>query len=309
MPIRLALAVALSACEAQRSPDPAPASGRARPAPEAAAPPAPAVSEPPTRLPAAARVVGIGDVHGDLEATRRALRLAGAIDERDAWIGGALVVVQTGDQLDRGDDEPEILDLFDALAERSAAAGGAFVALNGNHEIMNVQGDLRYVTPGGFADFGGPEARVAAFAPGRESALRLARRNVAVIVGDTVFVHGGVLPEHVAVGLEELNARTRAWIRGEAPRPPEEVAGERGLLWVRDYSDDPVPAEVCDRLALALARLGASRMVVGHTVQKDGITSACDEKVWRIDVGMAAAYGGRTAVLEISDAGVRPLGG
>jgi hypothetical protein len=47
------------------------------------------------------RIVALGDVHGDLSATRRALRLAGAIDDQDRWIGGRLVVVQTGDQLGR----------------------------------------------------------------------------------------------------------------------------------------------------------------------------------------------------------------
>ena len=61
------------------------------------------------------RIVAFGDVHGDLEAARGALRLAGAIDEQDHWIGGDLIVVQTGDQLDRGDQEQEILDLFERL--------------------------------------------------------------------------------------------------------------------------------------------------------------------------------------------------
>ena len=62
------------------------------------------VAEPldlPTRYPSAQRIVAIGDLHRDLIATRTALRLAGAIDERDRWVGGTTVVVQTGDQLDR----------------------------------------------------------------------------------------------------------------------------------------------------------------------------------------------------------------
>src|SRR5690606_26650725 len=80
----------------------------------------------------ATRVVAIGDLHGDLSATRAALRLAGAIDERDRWVGGRLVVVQTGDQLDRGDDEPEILALFERLAVEAEAAGGAVHSLLGN---------------------------------------------------------------------------------------------------------------------------------------------------------------------------------
>ena len=101
-----------------------------------------------TRFPAPRRLVAIGDLHGDLDATRRVLRLAGATDERDAWVGGDLVLVQTGDQLDRGDDEPEILDLFDRLAKEAAAAGGAVHVLNGNHEFMNVKGDVRPLAAG-----------------------------------------------------------------------------------------------------------------------------------------------------------------
>ena len=99
------------------------------------------------------RIVAFGDVHGDLEAARGALRLAGAIDDQDHWIGGELVVVQTGDQLDGGDQEQEILDLFERLRIESEAAGGAFHALLGNHDLMNARLDLRYVTDGGYAEF------------------------------------------------------------------------------------------------------------------------------------------------------------
>src|SRR4051812_15859317 len=81
------------------------------PAPPAAPVPAPAVqgatctiSPVPLRSPMPKRLVAIGDLHGDIAATRSALKAAGAIDDKDAWIGGPLVIVQTGDVLDRGDD-------------------------------------------------------------------------------------------------------------------------------------------------------------------------------------------------------------
>jgi len=48
----------------------------------------------PTRLPAAARLVAIGDLHGDLPKARRAFRLAGLIDDQDRWAGGSTVAVQ-----------------------------------------------------------------------------------------------------------------------------------------------------------------------------------------------------------------------
>lgn len=270
-------------------------------------------------------------MHGDLAATRAALRLAGAIGEAgDDWIGGTLVVVQTGDQLDRGDDERAIFALLAKLSMQAGAAGGALHVLNGNHELMNAAGDLRYVTQGGLMEFQAVEgldlnaptiaamspevrARAAAFAPGGPYAKILAERNTVVIVGRSVFVHGGVLPKHVPRGvpdLEVLNADTRAWLAGTHPNPRAVMASimaPDAVVWTRLYAADT--AEACAALALTLERLDADRMVVGHTVQQDGITSGCDGRVWRIDVGMAKHYGGSPAVLIIEGDAVRAHAG
>jgi hypothetical protein len=180
--------------------------------------------------PAPERLVAIGDLHGDLDAARRALRLAGAIDAADAWIGGKLVVVQTGDEIDRGDDDRKILDLFDALKAQAARAGGEVLALVGNHEIMNSQLDFRYVTPGGFSAFAevnprdesdarraadletAQRGRAAAFLPGGKYAQILAQRPATVRVGDTVFVHGGIEPKYARLGLDAINDGARAWL-------------------------------------------------------------------------------------------------
>ncbi len=286
----------------------------------ASAPPADEPLE--TRYPAPQRVVAIGDLHGDMEATRGALRMAGAIDDRDRWIGGDLVVVQTGDVLDRGDDEDAIIGLLERLDGEARSQGGAVHALNGNHELMNAYLDFRYVTPGGFADFpaGGPpdpadsllvslepgqRGRAEAFRPGGSMALRMARRNTAVIVGSSVFVHGGILPEHVEWGLDAMNEAVRAWLRGEIPQP-EWIRGELSPVWTRLYSDSP-DAAACDVLESVLDGLGVQRMVVGHTVQGTGITAFCGGRVWAIDVGLASHYGGRTEVLEIRGDVVRGL--
>ena len=275
----------------------------------------------PSRYPAPARLIGIGDVHGDLSAFRAALELAGVLGEGDTWTGGETVIVQTGDVLDRGDDEPEILALISTLETQAEAAGGKLIALNGNHETMNVATDLRYVTPDGFLDYAKTpveptnqsvealpaenRGRAAAFAPGGPAALDLSNRNVVVVVGDTVFVHGGVLPEAAAMGLDHINSAARTWMAGDGPAPAF-LTDPNGPVWSRHYSDATDSAD-CDLLTEALSTLNASRMVVGHTVQFEGITQACDKRVWRIDVGMAAAYGGRPEVLEIVGNQVRAL--
>lgn len=286
------------------------------------APPSLPLAEFPTWFPAADRIVAIGDLHGDLTATRNALVVAGAIDAQDHWIGGRLVLVQTGDILDRGDEELEIMALFDDLAEEAAAAGGAVHVLNGNHELMNAYQDFRYVTEGGWAQFRDfplpPEldsallalepsqrGRAQAFRPGQELALRLAQRNTAVVVGNTLFAHGGVLPANVELGVDRMNEEIRSWLRGDTPQP-EWVRGEESPVWTRLYSDQPT-LEGCDTLTSVLDRLELERMVVGHTVQRTGITAFCGGRVWAIDVGMAAHYGGRPEVLEIRAGVVRSL--
>lgn len=277
------------------------------------------------RLPAAGRIVAIGDLHGDLEATRAVLRLGGAIDEHDRWIGGDLVVVQTGDQLDRGDQEQEILDLLDRLQDEAAAAGGAVHILNGNHELMNARPDLRYVTENGFADFAefAPDSlsapldslmaaypaeqrgRVAAFRPGSPNARMLAERHLYLIVGRTAFVHGGITPAHLEYGLEKLDRQTSEWLAGRGACPALVHTGE-SPTWERDYSDE-VDADDCAQLAAVLAALDVDRMVVGHTVQEGGIRPLCDADVWCIDAGLAEYYGGHIEALEIRGDEVRVL--
>jgi hypothetical protein len=331
-PLFVALvALSVGACDQKAS---EPVTARPSATPSASAP-APVSLSARLARPAPERLVAVGDLHGDLDAARRALRLAGAIDERDRWAGGKLVVVQTGDLIDRGDADRDVLDLVERLVAEAKAAGGEFVSLLGNHELMNVAHDFRYVTPKSFAAFAdggrgalraaasaGPRAsasapppagsadpsggRTAAFAPGGPYARRFAERNLFVKIGDTVFVHGGVLPKHVGYGLDRMNDEVRDWALGQRPEPPAVVMAEDGPVWTRAYSL-PDRAPSCGQLAEALARLGAKRMVVGHTVQSGGVSATCDERVWRIDVGLSRFYGGPTQALEIGPAGVRVL--
>ncbi|HKD17760.1 MAG TPA: metallophosphoesterase, partial [Thermoanaerobaculia bacterium] len=96
---------------------------------------------------AAPRVVAVGDVHGDLPAFRGILKDAGLVDDRGAWSGGDAVFVQLGDLIDRGPSTRGVLDFVMALEKDAARSGGSVVVLLGNHEVMNMTGDLRYVPP------------------------------------------------------------------------------------------------------------------------------------------------------------------
>ena len=99
------------------------------------------------------RVVVFGDLHGDYGKFHDMLGQAGLIDAKDRWSGGSAHLVQLGDVPDRAPDTRRILDLLMRLEPQARHAGGYVHALIGNHEAMNMEGDLRYTTPGEFAAF------------------------------------------------------------------------------------------------------------------------------------------------------------
>lgn len=195
------------------------------------------------------RVVAVGDIHGDFDGFTKILRHAGLLDEDNHWAGGDTLFVQTGDFTDRGPKVRQVMDLLMRLEEQAPASGGRVVVLLGNHEVMNVIGDLRYVSAedyAGFAD-GRSERRrrdayrshaglarrrgqeppseaqwMAEHPPGfveqRQAFARRGRygrwlraKPVAFEHDGIIFVHGGISPTIVAVTnkLEEINRRVR----------------------------------------------------------------------------------------------------
>ena len=93
------------------------------------------------------RIVAVGDVHGAYDRFVAILRAAALVDNRARWNGGRAILVQTGDVLDRGPDSRRVLDLLRRLEREAARAGGRVYPLLGNHEVMRMVSDWRYVSP------------------------------------------------------------------------------------------------------------------------------------------------------------------
>ncbi len=170
------------------------------------------------------RVVAFGDVHGAYTELLQLLREAGVVDAQNRWAAGRTHVVSLGDLLDRGADSRKVLDLLMRLQQEAQAAGGQLHVLLGNHEAMNLLGDLRYVEPAEFAayaDLESPADRLdgkfppgyfgkrAAFAPDGKYGKWLLTLPVAIRINDTLFMHAG--PGNVLQGLDlqELDLRYR----------------------------------------------------------------------------------------------------
>ncbi len=285
------------------------------------------------------RVVAVGDVHGDYEQFVLVLRQAKVVDDKARWIGGKTHLVQTGDVPDRGPDSRRVMELLMELAGQAKKAGGRVHALIGNHEVMNVLGDLRYVAPGEYAAFkSGNSATLQerAFAVLSDSARRadpaykkqwlsdhplgwvehrlafegngryaswIRGNNAVVKINNMVFLHGGIGPQYAAMPLRDINEGVRRVLDPTKPPAEGNIAEDaEGPLWFRGLASGD-EALLSSHVDTVLTRLGADHMVIGHTVTPGTILPRYAGKVIMIDVGLSAAYGGPPAAL-IAEQGV-----
>uniref|UniRef100_A0A7S0I1J4 Calcineurin-like phosphoesterase domain-containing protein n=1 Tax=Hanusia phi TaxID=3032 RepID=A0A7S0I1J4_9CRYP len=276
------------------------------------------------------RIVALGDIHGDVRALATSLRMSDLIDERGNWVGKDSMLVQLGDVLDRGPNDYFCMRLLIKLQKQAREAGGDVICLLGNHEVMNAQLDFRYVDPAAWLgweleDEGkGKSAQDAdpleihalpKYMHGRINALRrghgtlsktLSTWPVCVVVGDTVFCHGGLMPEAVVYGLQRLNDETSNWLAGEDSMRPWllDCNPQYSPIWHRAFATantvDPFTLSAAD---CTMRLLHVSRMVIGHTPQFEGVNCLVTpegREIWRVDAGMSTGiFEGPIECLEI----------
>jgi hypothetical protein len=281
------------------------------------------------------RVVAVGDVHGAYDRLVAILTAAHVIDAQQRWSAGKTHLVQVGDVVDRGPDSRKALDLLRRLENEAGRSGGAVHALLGNHEIMRMLGDLRFVTPGedeAFATAGSEETRRAfvqsAKPTEREQLLKETRlgeiemrvafgregpygkwlraHDAMIKINGVLFVHGGLSPAAAAIPCDVINATVRRELTEDIEKtraaPLASLAArEDGPLFYRGLAQEP--DTFAPQVEEILAAQHARAIVVAHTVSRDGrIGVRFGGKVLQIDTGMQPAYvpNGRASALEIS---------
>jgi hypothetical protein len=310
------------------------------------------VESQPDILPPVKRIIVIGDIHGDWEMTLQSLQIAKLVDKNGTWIGGDTVVVQVGDQVDRcrysgvpcnqkGATNPDegndwkILQYFTQLNKEAQKVGGAVYSLIGNHELANVRGDLRYVSYEGLKEFDnykkpdgtgfkdGKDARLWAFDFGNPISEFLAcTRQVALIIGSNLFVHGGILPKIAKkYSVRNLNQLMTLYLldklKPDSSSFKQSINSNESPLWTRIYGnmglqqyskntqhlDLDSAKDKCSSLLNPLKEIyKVDKIFVGHTPLLDhGIGSVCDGKVWLTDYGLSKAFDKFDKNLTMSD--------
>lgn len=155
-----------------------------------------------------------GDVHGQFDRIVKHLTSAGLVDDELHWQGGNRSLVFLGDIFDRGNDVTRVLWLLYGLEAEAREAGGRVHVVLGNHEIMAMTGDLRYVA--------GKESLIALrhglaypemFDPTRSVLGRwLASKPSLIRLDDMLLAHGGVSPSFLEYGIGEMYDSLRAFM-------------------------------------------------------------------------------------------------
>jgi hypothetical protein len=220
-----------------------------------------------------ARVVAFGDVHGAFKDWTTLLRELGVVDAELNWSGGDTHLVSLGDLIDRGPDSRKVVELLMKLDDQAEQAGGAVHMVLGNHEVMVMTGDLRYVSPAEFAAFAGDEteaerdelyAQYRRFNPeGEESVVRqafdeqfpagfvalrkaysregalgswLIEHPFVIKVNDKVYMHGGIASAASEESIASLNGKLQGELR-DFLDSMDALRAAGVMPWYVDYHD------------------------------------------------------------------------
>jgi len=282
------------------------------------------------------RIVAVGDVHGAYDRFTEILRAAGVIDQDRHWSGGRTHLVQLGDVVDRGPDSRKALDFLMSLEKEAAAAGGQVHALIGNHEVMRMLSDMRYVTPGEYAAFATPDSAATreeivnrqpenireqlmkelplgsiemrrAFLRAGQYGAWLRGHDAVVKINGIVFLHGGISPAVAPMPCQTINDTVRREVTEDLDAtlnaPLQSLAArEDGPLWYRGLAQEP-EAAFAPQVDQILTDAHARAIVIAHTVTPTGrVTPRFGGRIIVMDTGMQPAYvpNGRASALEIA---------
>ena len=233
------------------------------------------------------KILVISDIEGEFEHFRNLLLAAKLIDEKYNWMFGNGRLVVAGDLFDRGDQVSQFLWLLYKLEDEARQAGGDVNVILGNHDIMNLEGDVRYVEPEYFANaklIGEDYSHF--YAANTELGRWLRSKNTIEKIGELLVMHGGVSPELLKkqVLLNALNTQSRPYYDSPLNAIPDSLKilfGDKALFWYRGYFLEPKATQ--GLVDSTLSFYGCKRIIVGHDII-DHIASFYNNKVIGVDV-------------------------
>jgi hypothetical protein len=224
----------------------------------------------------------IGDIHGEFDTLIAVLRNARVVDGNNRWRAGRAHLAVLGDMVDRGPDATRVLWFLYGLEPQAQRAGGRIDVVLGNHEIMMMLADMRYVHPKEQAIAAAHGIRYDRMYDSRRSVLGrwLASRPALIRVDDVLLAHGGASTDWLGYTLQSYDDTLAAfvgeelfdrWVDTTYAPPVDSLAfkrrtdffwDERSVFWYRGYAESAGTTAALDSV---LAHFRARLHVVGHT--------------------------------------------
>ncbi len=240
--------------------------------------------------------MAISDIEGKFRPFRKLLQANGVIDTNFNWTFGDGHLVLTGDFFDRGSQVTEVLWLIYSLEDKAKEAGGYVHFILGNHEIMNLSGDIRYVQSKykeNAALLG--ERYVDLYSENSELGRWLRTKNVIEKVGNILYVHGGISSQinRMDISISDINELARPLYADSSyqyeNKKQEIVFGDSGPFWYRGYYQGSIKASP-EQIDSTISKFSIRHIATGHTMVADTISTWFGGKVFDTDVHHAKGF-------------------
>lgn len=243
----------------------------------------------PTTYPESDSLICISDIEGEFGAFRKILIANNVMNELYEWTFRTGHLVLIGDFFDRGENVTEVLWLIYHLEQEAKTMGGKVHFILGNHEIMNMQDDIRYVN--------GKYLKNAEllkvdykqwFKPNTELGRWLASKNIIEQIGNVIFTHGGISENvnQLSMSLAEINELCRPYYYSSKEQRNARFGdrlkllfGSDGPFWYRGYANAEATQQ---QVNTTLMLYNAEAVVIGHSVV-DEVSTFYDNRIIDID--------------------------
>ncbi len=250
------------------------------------------ITDEPSVWPAADKILALSDIEGEFDNFRYMLIAAHVMDSLYNWTFGNGLLVICGDLFDRGHDVAAELWLLYKLEEEAKASGGYVHTILGNHDIMNLSGDIRFVQPRYIEN-----AKIIGkdymdlYNKNSELGRWLRSKNIIEKIGDNLCLHGGISPKILKIGwtIAKINYNCRPFY--DLSEHPEKFTDTTVLaffdednispFWYRGYFTEPKASQGLVDSTLAFYQ--CRQIIVGHDII-DNVGAFYEDKVYGIDV-------------------------
>lgn len=254
----------------------------------------PVLKNEPAVFPKPRKVFCLSDIEGNYPVLRSLLISNGIMNKDARWTFGEGHLVFNGDMFDRGNQVTECLWLIYSLEEEAKRAGGYVHFIIGNHEIMNLSNNLRYVREKYIQN-----ARILGieykemFSEHTELGNWLRTKNIMEKIGDVLYVHGGISPElaRSSLSIQDINNLARKHYAGGLDSSNQSLMMLFGYntspFWFRDYYEDDTSRVryIPDgkQIDTILNRFAATHIVTGHTIVGDTVSLWYQNRIINVD--------------------------